>query len=89
VAESWSSVARRVARNVRERRLERNWSQSRLAIKSGLSLRRVQQIEAGGPDANPSLRAVHQIARALGTTAVALLGEEASPAGRERATKGR
>ena len=89
VAETWLPLVRRLAANIREWRLSKDWSQARLALKAGISLRRVQQIEAGGVDANPSLKVVHQLARALGTTAAELLGDEAPPTGRRRAPKAR
>lgn len=89
MADTWAAVVRRLAHDLRERRLAKDWSQYRLSAKAGISLRRLQQIEAGGVDANPSLKVVHQLARALGTTAAELLGDETPPTGRRRAPKAR
>ncbi|HTW84511.1 MAG TPA: helix-turn-helix transcriptional regulator [Candidatus Sulfotelmatobacter sp.] len=87
MADGWTTIVRRVSRAVRDRRLALEMSQPDLARRSGVSLRRVQQIEADG-DAdtlNPSLRALYLIARALDLDVVELL----SPQPRDRPARKR
>jgi transcriptional regulator with XRE-family HTH domain len=74
---------------VRERRLLLDLSQADLARLADVSLRRIQQIEAESPTANPSLRVLSQLAEALRTTISELLkAEKVRPKPtRRRATK--
>ncbi|MBD5654666.1 MAG: helix-turn-helix transcriptional regulator [Candidatus Eremiobacteraeota bacterium] len=61
---------------MRDRRLSLEITQADLARISGVSLRRIQQIEADSELANPSLRVLFQIATSLDTTVVVLLGPD-------------
>jgi len=77
-----------LARSVRERRLLLEISQSDLARLSGVSLRRIQQIESESELANPSLRVLFQLAASLNTTVSALLNPDRNArATRKRAPK--
>jgi transcriptional regulator with XRE-family HTH domain len=88
VAESWGTLARRLSRAIRDRRLAGDLSQPDLARMAKVSLRRVQQLEADGGGENPSLKALHQIAVALDTTVMELLApDRPKEATRRRAPK--
>jgi transcriptional regulator with XRE-family HTH domain len=54
----------RLGRQVRRRRLERGWSQERLAEKADLSVAYVSSVERGL--SNPTVRNVEKLAKALG-----------------------
>lgn len=60
-----------LGRRVREARARRGLSRRELSVRSGLSARFLVQVESG--DGNISVRRLAQLARALGTTAPALL----------------
>ncbi|SCB52117.1 Helix-turn-helix [Bradyrhizobium yuanmingense] len=62
---------RLLARNVRERRLRKSWTQYDLADETGLRQALVSQVEA--EKANPTLRSLHRIASALGVQVAELL----------------
>ena len=61
----------RLGQRVRDRRARRGWSRQELADASGLSLRFLARIESG--DGNISILRLQSLARALGTTADALI----------------
>ena len=67
-----------LGRRVRAARNGRGWAIRELAERSGLSPRFLVQLEAGG--GNISVRRLADVARALGTTAAALLSPSESPA---------
>jgi len=91
VADAWKATIKHLARSVRDRRLVLDLSQWKLSKTAGVSLRRIQQIEAEEETTNPSLRVLTQIATALGTTVPELLAPERGKprAVRKRATKKR
>src|SRR5688572_9597916 len=62
---------------VRELRGGRGWSRRELAVRADLSERFLAQVETGL--GNPSIASVEAIARALDTSASALLAEDAPP----------
>jgi len=68
-----AELLRTLGRRVRARRLERGLTLGRLAAQCGLSTRFLVQVESGA--GNPSVRSLTGLARALGTTPSALLGE--------------
>lgn len=72
MVKKWEIIAQRLSRSIRERRLVLNISQGDLARLAHVSLRRVQQIEAG-ETYNPSLKTVCNLAQALDTDIVELL----------------
>ena len=65
------SVLLALARRVRDLRRGHGWTRSQLAEASGLSVRFLARIEGG--EGNVSILRLHALARALGTTADALL----------------
>ena len=77
---------RRLARTIRDRRLELNLSQEHVAHEAGLATRYYQDLETGR-GANPSLRAVWNVARALDSTLPEMLATRPRGVTRERATK--
>ncbi|WP_244433405.1 helix-turn-helix domain-containing protein [Bradyrhizobium japonicum] len=60
-----------LARNVRERRLLKSWTQYDLAAETRLRQALVSEIEAG--KANPTLLSLHRIASALGVQVAELV----------------
>ena len=86
MAQSWDAVIRRFARSVRDRRLGLELSQSDLARLAGISMRRLQQIEAGD-QINPSLKVIYAISKALQADISDLLVGEFDRALRNRAPK--
>lgn len=62
---------RLLARNVRDRRLRKSWTQYDLADETGLRQALVSQIEA--EKANPTLLSLHKIASALGVQVAELV----------------
>lgn len=62
---------RLLARNVRECRLQKSWTQYDLADETGLRQALVSEIEAG--KANPTLMSLHKIAFALGVQVAELV----------------
>lgn len=62
------------ARSVRRLRLDRGWSQGRLAGEAGISARAVWYVEAG--EHAPSLRTAWRIAEALEVTVDAMIRGE-------------
>jgi DNA-binding XRE family transcriptional regulator len=88
VGNSWEATIRKLSRALRDRRLMLDFSQAELAKKASVSLRRVQDLEAESPIANPSLRVLVQLADALDITAADLLSTERKrSSARKRATK--
>lgn len=65
-----------VGGRIRERRLELDWTQERLAAEAGLDRGYISDIERGRR--NLSLLALVRLARVLGTTVVSLLDETAA-----------
>lgn len=86
MAISWEAVAKKLSRTIRDRRLLLNLSQADLARLAGLSLRRVQQIEAG-ENLNPSLKTIFRLADALTTDIAALLTYSHTEVARKRSTR--
>ncbi len=78
VADAWTAIRRQLGRSVRDRRIFLEMTQADLARLSGLSRRRIQQIEAESEVVNPSLRVLYQIALSLDTTIVGLLSADQS-----------
>ena len=89
MADTWRVTVKQLARAVRDRRLSLDLSQVDLARIAGVSLRRVQSIEAENVASNPSLRLLVQIAAALKTTVPDLLrnDRDRSKTLRRRASK--
>ena len=84
---SWDEIAKHLSQTIRERRLDLNISQGDLARIARISLRRVQQLEAG-ENSNPSLKTVYSLANALDTDIVELLSvKSVISARRTRANK--
>ncbi|MFK4726072.1 transcriptional regulator with XRE-family HTH domain [Bradyrhizobium niftali] len=82
---------RLLARNVRELRLQKSWTQYDLADETKLRQAQVSEIEAG--KANPTLLSLHKIASALGVQVAELvlprgfvLAQGTKPTGRARGT---
>jgi len=89
MAEAWGELSERVARAVRDLRIARGLSQGDLARDTRLSKRRIQQIEGGDLNANPSLRVLHRLAVALGVDVADLVTEGAvAVTDRQRVAKG-
>jgi XRE family aerobic/anaerobic benzoate catabolism transcriptional regulator len=74
-----SDLLRALGRRVRALRRRRAWSRDQLARRSGLSSRFLARVEAG--DGNISVARLDDLARALDTTADALLRPERAPGG--------
>ena len=72
-------VRARLARNLRNLRLGRDWSQEELAARSGLDRTYVSGVERGVR--NPTVEVLDRLARALGVTIGALTDslDKASP----------
>ncbi|QQN67369.1 helix-turn-helix transcriptional regulator [Bradyrhizobium diazoefficiens] len=66
-----ADTQRLLARNVRECRLLKSWTQYDLADETGLRQALVSEIEAG--KANPTLLSLHKIASALGIQVAELM----------------
>lgn len=89
MATRFEAAARRLAREIRARRLSLDppKTQEEVAEEAGMSVRHYQQIEAG-TDVNPRLETLFGIAVALGTTAVELLDpDRPTKTARRRAAK--
>ena len=66
-----------IAEKIREKRLERGWSQSELAVKMGMHRSSILRIERGEVDLTQSR--ISQFARVLGTTPSYLMGWNVEP----------
>ena len=88
MADAFAAAMRRLAKAIREKRLQENLTQEAIAERAGIAPRYLQDIEAGRY-ANPSLKVVWNIARALNTTLAELLahGTVVRQSIRERASK--
>jgi transcriptional regulator with XRE-family HTH domain len=86
VAKSWEATVQRLSRSIRDRRLFLNLSQADLARLAGVSYRRVQQIEAAEV-ANPSLRVLYRLSKALQADVADLLQPTQDRSIRKRAPK--
>jgi transcriptional regulator with XRE-family HTH domain len=86
VSTSWEATTLRLCRTIRHRRLDLGLSQPDLARLAGLSLRRVQQIEAGQA-ANPSLKAIYLISKALQLDMADIFALPLEKSSRQRAPK--
>lgn len=62
---------------LKEIRLERGWSQARLAEISGVSQAYISELEAG--EKQPTLPIINKLAKALKVTVFELLGESDRP----------
>lgn len=71
-----SDVQTRLGARVRDRRLQRGWTQEALGERAGLSYKFIGEIERGV--GNPTIDSIDQIARAFGID-VALLLERDAP----------
>ncbi len=90
MAEDWGDLSERAARAVRDLRIARGLSQGDLARDARLSKRRIQQIEGGDQESNPSLRVLHRIAAALDVTVADLVTDGAvKVTDRQRVAKNR
>lgn len=70
---SFSELGRQVGRTIRSRREAKGLSQEDVAHEADLSVRHYYQIETGV--ANPTLKSLYQIAKALDVSVRDLLGE--------------
>lgn len=71
------SLARRVARGIREQRRRSGLTQLALAERAGLSLRHVSSVELGKRE--PRMRTLEQVASALGVDPAELFSGRAAP----------
>jgi transcriptional regulator with XRE-family HTH domain len=72
--EGFDASVRRLARNIRVRRLELNLSQEAVAFDAGLSARHYQQVESGS--ANPTYHTLFEVARVLKSAIADLIDPE-------------
>jgi len=88
MADAFATAMRRLAKAIREKRLQENLTQEAVAERAGIAPRYLQDIEAGRY-ANPSLQVAWNIARALNTTLAELLVLKTAvrQTDRERASK--
>ena len=73
-----ADICKRFGQNVRRTRRAQEMSQEELAHRADLHRTYLSSIERGG-GRNPSLRAIDQIAKALGVTPGSLLDGDADP----------